>query len=176
MAHATDNKARNTALVLLAVLAALGSGCGRDYSRVSKGGFGSTLASRLVDEMDGPSAELTTYTSCESIGGGARTRCAGIRSAGVETFFDGRSLVFDFSNAPSKGSIAEEGFEGYVLALTEDSRLASIVDAFVDETESTVEPDAVAIELDETSVSIDLGGLRYDDTTFVKIDLVFEDA
>ena len=177
MAHATDLNARNTLLVLLSILAALGSGCGRDYSGSSEGGFGSALASRLADRMGGPNAELGAYSSCESIDGGSvKSRCPGVRSAGVEAFFDGRSLVFDFSNAPSRGSIAESGFEGYVFSLTEGSRLAAILDAVIDEGESTVDEDALIIEVDERSVSIDFEGLRYDDTTFVKIDLVFEGA
>ncbi len=175
MAHATDTKARNILPVVFSLVAAFGSGCGSDYFGRSDDGLGSALASRLLDQMGSQSAELTTYTSCESIDGdGVKSRCAGIRSAAVEAFFDGRSLVFDFSNAPSRGTIAESGFEGYVLSLTEESRLAPIIDAVIDQQESTVDAEAVVIELDEASVSIDFEGLRYDDTTFVKIDLVFD--
>lgn len=177
MAHAHDLGAPKITLLLVSLLVALGSGCGRDYSGGAEGGFGTALATRLVDRMGGPATELTTYTSCESIEeGGSRSRCAGVRSAGVEAFFDGRSLVFDFSNAPGEGVIAETGFEGYVLSLTEQSRLAAIMDAVIDQGESTVDSEALFIEIDDTSVSIDFEGLRYDDTTFIKIDLVFEGA
>lgn len=177
MAHAHDLHAPKIPLLLVFLLVALGSGCGRDYSGGSKGGFGSALATRLVDRMGGPATELTTYTSCESIEeGGLRSRCAGVRSAGVEAFFDGRSLVFDFSNAPDEGVIAETGFEGYVLSLNDQSRFAAIVDALIDEEASSVDSEALFIEVDETSVSIDFEGLRYDDTTFIKIDLVFGGA
>jgi hypothetical protein len=162
-------------LVIFAVLAALAAGCGDGFTG-GGGGFGSTLARRIKDEMGGAQVELTLYTSCEGVGSkGLQTRCEGVRSAEIEVFFDGGSLIFDFSNAPRGGRISDDGFEGYVLSMTEGSELPALLDARIDTAKSSVNAEQVEIELDDTSVAVDFRGLEYDDATFVKIDLAFDE-
>ncbi len=174
MAHAIDTKARYAALVLL-TLTALASGCGDSVGGGSRGAFGSVLASHVEEQMGGPQLELMVYTSCEgSKSENPETRCEGVQSAEIEVFFDRQSLVFDFSNAPRPGTISENGFEGYVLSIPETSKLSSLVDASVDEGVSNVDLGAVALELDDTGIAVDLRGLDYHDATFLKVDLAFE--
>lgn len=174
MAHTLDTKARYAALFFLA-LAAFASGCGDSLGGRSGGALGSALASHVEDHMGGPQVELMVYTSCEGReSGNPETRCEGVQSAQIEVFFDQQSLIFDFSNAPSPGKISENGFEGYVLSIPETSRLSTLVDALVDDTESTADLGSVMVDVDERSIAVDLRGLDYHDATFLKVDLFFE--
>lgn len=174
MEHTLPATPRYAALVIAGVLAALASGCGDQFGQ-SGGAFGSSLASHVMDEMGGPQVELTIFTSCEGMDSKELgTRCEGVRSAEIEVFFDGTSLVFDFANAPAPGDISDRGFEGYVLTKTEDSMLPALRDAVIDTELSSVDPAMIQIEVDGSSIAVDFRGLDYDDSTFIKVDLVFE--
>jgi hypothetical protein len=174
MEHTLAATPRYTALVIAGIIAALASGCG-DQLGQSGGAFGSSLVSHARDEMGGPQVELTMFTSCEGMDSkDLGTRCEGVRRAEIEVFFDGTSLVFDFSNAPASGAISDRGFEGYVLTKTEHSMLPALRDASIDRGLSTVDAEMIQIELDESSIAVDFRGLDYDDATFVKINLAFE--
>ncbi|MBW2510161.1 MAG: hypothetical protein JRE81_16145 [Deltaproteobacteria bacterium] len=174
MEHKLATAPGHTALAIAGIVIALASGCG-DQLGVSGSAFGSALASHVKDEIGGPQVELTVVTSCEGMEStNLETRCEGVRSAEIEVFFDGSSLVFDFSNAPRSGVISDRGFEGYVLTRTEHSMLRALRDASVDGELSNVDADMIQIELDGTSIAVDFRGLDYDDATFVKIDLAFE--
>lgn len=185
MAHATQNKARNKALFsLLLVVMALGAGCGDSFGNSIQGGIGSRLLSKIGERVEhdgiGELVErdpmtLVVYTACEGLkSADPETRCAGVQSAGIEVFFEGDSLLFDFSNAPSGGTIANGSFEGYVLTMGEHGSARRVLDAQVDEDQSTVDPDAIGIEIEDRRVAVDLRGLDYDDTMFVKVDLAFD--
>jgi hypothetical protein len=175
MDHKLDHTVRNAALVTLVSLVALAAGCGDSLSHGKGGTFRSAITEHVKERMGGAQLELHMYTSCEGLGSDdPATRCAGISSAEIEVFFDGTSLLFDFSNVARSGTISDTGFEGYVLSLTGDSRMAAIVDASIDPAVSTVDPSEVGIEVDGENVAVSFQGLEYDDTTFVKVDLVFE--
>ena len=174
MEHTLAATPRYTALVIAGILGALASGCG-DHLGTSGGGFSSSLVSHARDEIGGPQVELTMFTSCAGMNSkDLGTRCEGVRNAEIEVFFDGTSLVFDFSNAPESGAIADRGFEGYVLAKTEHSMLPALRDAVIDAELSSVDPEMIQIELDGSSIAVDFRGLDYDDSTFDKVDLAFE--
>ena len=173
MAHTAKNEARHAALILIAALALIAVGCGDDLRRGPGGALQSALGNRVEAEM-GPAAELAVYTSCEGMDSQkSETRCAGIRSADIEVYFDGDSLLFDFSNVASSGTIADAGFEGYVFTTSEDSRMPEIADAWIDLDVSSVSEDEVVVEVDGRNVAVNFRGLDYDDTTFVKVDLAF---
>ncbi len=53
---------------------------------------------------------------------------------------------------------------------------SAIVDASVDGAESTVASEEVGLELDAESIAVNFSGLVYDDATFIKIDLVFDET
>ncbi len=175
MEHRLETKARYAALRLFAVLTALGSGCGDGFSNSGRGALSSSLASHIGDHMGDPGVELRVYTGCEGMDSeNPETRCAGVRSAEIEVFLDGGSLLFDFSNAPKNGTISENGFEGYVLLMTEDPRRPALLDARLDTEASNVDPELIRIEIDDASVAVNFQGLDYDDTLFVKINLAFD--
>ncbi len=178
MAHTTQTKARNKALFsLVLVIMALGSGCGDTFSNSIQGGLGGRLVSKISERMEyEPNfTTLVVYTACEGLkSANPETRCVGVQSAGIEVFFQGDSLLFDFSNAPSRGTISNGSFEGYVLSTGDSDTARRIVDARVDEDGSTVDPSVIGIEIEEHRVAFDLRGLDYDDTMFVKVDLAFD--
>jgi hypothetical protein len=60
--------------------------------------------------------------------------------------------------------------------VTEHSRLPRILEAILDATQSTIDSQDLDIQFDDKNVAVNFQGLDYDDATFVKIDLVFEDA
>ena len=103
----------------------------------------------------GAAVELVAYTCCEGLdSSNPETRCAGISSADIQVFFDGQSLLFDFSNVQASGAIANAGFEGYVLSTSDDSRMSEIVDASVDLDVSSVSAEEVVVEVDENHVAV----------------------
>lgn len=176
MEHRPHATLRHPALIICAVLAALASGCGDGFGG-GGGAFSSALASHVKDEMGGAQVALTLYTSCEGMGSeNLDTRCEGVQIAGIEVFFDAGSLVFDFSNAPKPGTISATGFEGYVLAIPEHSRLPTLLHAALDTEVSNVDAEWVQIENDDARVVINFRGLEYDDATFVKVDLEFAES
>lgn len=177
MEHRLATKARYAALVLFAALTAIASGCGDGLSNTGSGPLGSSLLSHVRVQMSGPGVELQVYTSCEGVDSeNPQTRCAGVRSAEIEVFFDGDSLLFDFSNAPRSGTISGKHFEGYVVALTEESKRGPLLDVTLDTELSSVDAEGIQIDLVDGSVAVNLQGLEYDDSLFVKIDLTFDDA
>jgi hypothetical protein len=177
MEHRLETKAPHTALLLFAVLTALTSGCGDGFSNTGSGALGSSLSSHIGGHMGGPGVELVVYTSCEGMDSeNPDTRCAGVRSAEIEVFFDGKSLLFDFSNAPKSGTISENGFEGYAVSMNEESRHGALLEASLDADLSSVDPERIEIEIVDGSLMVNFQGLEYDDTLFVKVDLAFDGA
>ena len=177
MEHGLETKPRHAAFLLFTVLAALASGCGDELGNSGSGALGSSLSRQIGGHMGGPGVELLVYTCCEGMDSeNPDTRCAGVRSAGIEVFFDGTSLLIDFSNAPKSGTISENGFEGYVVRMTEESKHGALVDASLDADLTNVDPERIQIEILDGSMAVNLQGLEYHDSLFVKIDLVFDDA
>ncbi|MBT8480109.1 MAG: hypothetical protein HKP36_00855 [Myxococcales bacterium] len=177
MEHRPHTKARHAALLFFAALTALGSGCGDELSNTGSGALGSSLVNHIGRQMGGPGVELQVYTSCEGVDSeNPQTRCAGVRSAEIEVFFDGHSILVDFSNAPRSGTISDRGFEGYVVTMTEESRHGALLDASFDAELSSVDAEGIQIGFVDGSLALNLQGLEYDDSLFVKIDLVFDDA
>jgi hypothetical protein len=72
------------------------------------------------------------------------------------------------------GRISETELEGYVLVAKEDSELPPILEAIVDAVRSSAGFEHVDVDFDHKSVVVNFQGLDYDETTFVKVDLVFD--
>lgn len=177
MEHEVGHTGRNATLVIFAALVALAAGCGDGIRHRSGGAVHSSLANHVKDRLGGGDVELVMHTSCEGVeSADPATRCAGVRNAGVEVFFDGQSVIFDFANAAARGQISDSGFEGYVVSMPRGPMWSAIVDASVDGAESTVASEEVGLELDAESIAVNFSGLVYDDATFIKIDLVFDET
>jgi len=63
-----------------------------------------------------------------------------------------------------------------VVALTEESKRGPLLDVTLDTELSSVDAEGIQIDLVDGSVAVNLQGLEYDDSLFVKIDLTFDDA
>lgn len=168
---------RNAALILVASLSVLASGCGDSFLNQGGGMFDSILARRMKEQMRGADVELLEYTGCEVLkSDDPEARCKGVSDTRIEVFVDGQSIIFDFSNVDEDGTISEAAFEGYVVSLTEDSNLPPILEAIVDAATSKLDSKTLDLEFDDRNVAVNLRGLRYDQGTFIKIDLVFDEA
>jgi hypothetical protein len=170
----TNHKAARIACIALAILS---SGCGDGFFHDAHGGFGSVLSRQLRARMADVDVELLEYTGCQIVqSDDPEARCKGISDTEIEVFVDGQSLIFDFSNAVEEGQISDVEFEGYVLVVNEDSSLPPILEAIVDAAKSSTGAEDVDVQFDDKSVVVNFQGLGYDDATFVKVDLVFDQA
>lgn len=172
MEHGLYTTVRNAALILIASLGVLASGCGDSFLNQGGGMFDSMLARRMKEQMRGADVELLEYTGCEVLkSDDPEARCEGVSDTKIEVFVDGQSII-DFSNVDEDGTISEAAFEGYVVSLAEDSNLPPIVDAAA----SRVDSKTLDLDFDDKNVAVNLQGLRYDEGTFIKINLVFDEA
>jgi hypothetical protein len=177
MEHKLNNTARTVSLVAFAALISFTAGCGDGFFAKGEGPVGSALSRHVRDAMGGAEVDVLEYTGCEVMqSGDPEARCEGVSDTQIEVFIDGQSIIFDFSNVTKDGTISEADFEGYIVSVTEDSNLPPILQAIVDATKSTIDAQDVDVDFDDKSVAVNFQGLDYDDATFVKIDLVFDDA
>ena len=154
-------------LVLLLVATAALSGCGssRGFSReelrsLSESKLGSSIDSEMV------SAEFHS-TRCERAEADA---CPKSPTPEVEVHVEERSVVFDFSNVQSPGVFADAQFEGFVADLTHPER--SVLYAMVNATFTNVDLGPDAVVYDRGGVELNLAGVAYDSTTFIRVDLL----
>lgn len=177
MGHKLNTTVRNATLAALAALTMLGSGCGDGFLNQGGGMFDSVLARRMKEQMRGNEVELSEYTSCKVVASDdPETRCEGISDTKVEIFIDGQSIILDFSNVGTEGVITKSDFEGFIVSTTERSNLPPILEAVIDATMSHVDSKSLEVDFDDQNVAVNLQGLRYDQGTFIKIDLVFDEA
>ncbi len=116
-------------------------------------------------------------TACEVVASDdPEARCEGISDTEIEVFIEGESIIFDFSNVTKRGKISQSEFEGYIVSVTEDSRMPRILEAILDATQSTIDSRDLDVQYDDTTVAVNFQGFDHDDATFIKIDLVFDDA
>lgn len=177
MEHKLNHTARKVSLVVFAALVSLTAGCGDGIFSKGDGFVGSALSRHVRGAIGGTEVDVLEYTACEvTDSSDPEAHCKGVSGTQIEVFIDGQSIIFDFSNVSKDGKISEADFEGYIVSVTEDAKLPPILEAIVDATKSTVASNDVDVEFDDKNVSVNFQGLDYDDATFVKIDLVFDDA
>lgn len=101
--------------------------------------------------------------------------CAASSRVAVAVDVQPRAIIYDFSNIESAGRFERAGFTGYVIA---DIIGASpgILEARIDREVTTLDLEDEDIVVDGNSVRMNFEGLRFEDTDFVKIDLVFAGA
>ncbi len=88
----------------------------------------------------------------------------------MDVHIESRSIVFDFSNVQEPGVFPNSDFEGFVAELSDSER--SVLYAVVNPTFSNVELDEAALVYDGGGVELNLAGIAYDATTFIRIDLL----
>ena len=177
MEHLLSNTFRNASLVVIPLLFALTTGCGDGLFQERGGHFSTSLSRRIAERMGGAEVDLVELTSCEVLEStDLDARCEGVSGTQIEVFIDGQSIIFDFSNVTKGGKISASEFEGYLVSVTEHSRIPPILEAMLDATKSTIDSQDLDIQFDDQSVAVNFQGLDYDDATFVKIDLVFDDV
>ena len=152
MTNATTTQLRHFALLAIVAIATLGSGCG--FFENAEGPISQSL-NTVSAKMAGLDVELDEYSD-----------------AGVEVYVEDTSLVLDFSNIDEAGEFSADEFEGYTLEATDTDLMVAFDDVSVDEEASTVRADDIELDFDGEQVVVNLHGLSYDDTTFIKIDLV----
>jgi len=168
---------RQAALTVFAALIVLTSGCGDGFLLDGTGILNAALSKQLRERMGSAEVDVLEYTVCKVEGTRDSTAgCEGVSGTGIEVFVDGKSVIFDFSNVAKSGKISETGFEGYVLSITEHSRVPPILEAVVDAAKSRISSPNIDVRFDDENVAVNFQGLDYDDSTFIKVDLVFDDA
>jgi len=175
-----NDTSRKAVLLLVALMIALTTGCGDGFFSSGGGQFNGFLSRRIVESMGsmgGAEVDLVELAACEvRESTDPDARCEGVSDTQIEVFLDGESIIFDFSNGTKGGKISPSEFEGYIVSVTEDSRMPRILEAILDATQSTIDSRDLDVQYDDTTVAVNFHGLAYDDATFVKIDLVFDDA
>lgn len=167
------------------------SGCGDGYTyELSAGGFG---PSDGLSDLDGSLIELARLSSrCSLEAGdhlvalvgshmefpgedvtGLKSPCGGGPEVRVDIDLDGHRIVYDFAKVSAPGHFPDVEFEGFVVTdmfhTVPDIRGVSI-----DRSLTTLLVPDTAVSFDAHSVSINLAGMDFDGSSFVKLDLVFE--
>jgi len=177
MEHKLNNTIRKAALATLIALVALTAGCGDGFFTRPGGMINAALSKQIRERMGGAEVDVLEYTGCQVVNSSdAAARCQGVSETEIEIFVDGQSIIFDFSNVAKGGKISEAGFEGYVVSVADESRVPPILEAVVDAVKSSIGSKDVAVEFDDKNIAVNFQGLDFDETTFIKVDLVFDQA
>ncbi len=104
---------------------------------------------------------------------GMKSPCAGGPEVRVDIDLGGNHILYDFSKVSEGGRFPDAEFEGFVITDMYHS-VSDIRAVAVDRNMSTMLIPNRAVSFDAHSVSINLAGIRFDPSSFVKLDLVFE--
>jgi hypothetical protein len=101
-----------------------------------------------------------------------KSACSGGSEAAVSIDVEGRSIIFDFSSVARSAVFIEADFNGYVL--TDMANAApQLVGATIDRDVSTLQLHDDALQTEGRVVRANFEGVHFDETGFVKIDLLF---
>jgi hypothetical protein len=106
---------------------------------------------------------------------GLKSECSRGAEAAVAVDVQGRSIIFDFSNVDSPDVFRGADFNGYVV----HEMLAAapeILAAELDREVSTLDLEDEDIVIDGSTIRANFAGHSFDETDFVKIDLVFAEV
>lgn len=168
------NDACNVLLVTLGLVVALTSGCAEGPLHRAGGVFDSVLTKEMKRRMGDAEMAVQELSGCFAAERG-ETSCKSVSDTEVEVFIDGRSIILDFSNVTTSGTISEQDFEGFLVSASEPSEATPILGAVVDMAKSHMAEKTIDVDFDHEYVAINLQGLSYDDSTFIKVDLTFEE-
>jgi len=141
-------------------------GCVVELARLSSRcdqGASESLTARVGSSLEFPRELVTELGS----------PCGGGPEVQVDIDVKGHSVLYDFSNVAAAGRFPSAEFEGFVITDTYRSA-AAIVGASVDRTVSTLSVPDEALSFDADSLAINLASIAFDQTSFIKVDLVFE--
>ncbi len=102
-----------------------------------------------------------------------KSACSGGSEVAVSIDIEARSIIFDFSSVARPGVFTAANFNGYVLTDMADAA-PELVGATIDRGLSTLQLGDDALQIESRVVRANFEGIAFDDTGFVKIDLLFE--
>jgi len=117
----------------------------------------------VCDQVEVPGEEIPKLKSSCSSGSEAEVTI---------DILAGRSIIYDFSSVTTAGVFKAAKFNGYVFTELVDAA-PDIVSATVDRGVSTLDLDDDALSVDGHTLWANFESIPFDDTSFVKIDLVF---
>lgn len=120
------------------------------------------LLSLVGSHMEFPAEDVVALTSS----------CPGANEVNVGIDLDAKSIVYDFSNVAGSGVFASAEFNGYVIESMARS-CGEISSATVDRKLSNLALDDDDVATNGHALRVNFAGLPFDETTFVKIDVVF---
>ncbi|MFW2389462.1 MAG: hypothetical protein ACN4G0_14070 [Polyangiales bacterium] len=128
------------------------------------------------DDLEGLRALVGDHMEFENCAAAsAKSACSSGSEAAVAIDVQARNIVYDFSNVASPGAFGRAEFNGYVVSdLLRGT--PQVIEARLDREVTTLDLEDGDIVIDGKSVHVNLEGLAFTDTDFVKIDLVFADS
>jgi hypothetical protein len=180
------------AAAFLAIPLILAVGCG-DNAFTLDPGHVERIPSNFNECFDGSTAELVRYsTVCARTSPKSLTTeiidgfgfdaeevstlgspCAGSPAPEIRVYFEGDSLVFDFSKVTHQGRFAATDFDGYIIDFALSERNALLLHAAVDFEASTLPLDSSDIEFERDHIAVNFEGLTYDEQSLARINFVF---
>lgn len=106
---------------------------------------------------------------------GLKSDCSRGAEAAVAVDVQGRSIIFDFSNVDRPGVFRRSEFNGYIVHEMLGAAPEILV-AQLDPEVSTLELDPDDIVIEGSTIRANFEGHAFDETDFVKIDLVFAEV
>jgi len=181
-------------LTLLSALLLI-TACGDATYKVTTSGWGEPEEVRLFPDLEGSIVELARLSSrCNQdpshslvalVGSHMefpgetvtqlKSPCAGGHEVRVDIDLEGRSILYDFSNVVAAQRFPNADFEGFVVTDMYHS-VAAFRGVSIDRTVSTMVVPDEAISVRAHSLSVNLAGVAFDPTSFLKIDLVLENV
>jgi hypothetical protein len=114
----------------------------------------------------GPGAEIEAERT-----EGMRSPCPGSPSPAVDIDIEAHSVLFDFSSVDAPGVFPNARFEGYRIHFARACPDMALASASVDAEHSSLRLGAHDVETHYDHLDVNLAGVAYDETSFIKIDL-----
>ena len=101
--------------------------------------------------------------------------CADGPAPAVDVHFalDSHSVLFDFSQVAQSGQFPGSDFEGYMLDVALEEGNGLLLAVTVDQELSTLGLNRSRLEWDRSHIAVNFQGVRYDQESLVKLDLIF---
>ena len=167
-------------------------GCGDAHSfKLSAGGV--DASDRALSDLHGSLVELARISSRCNLGEGPslvamvgshmefsgedvtgiKSSCEPGSAVGVDIDLGSHHIVYDFSQVSQRGRFPDAAFEGFTVTDMYHS-VSEIRSVSIDRDATTMRVPDEAVTFDAHSVSLNLAGMGFDASAFVKLDIVFE--